>query len=333
MHFDVTVYTADARGTVVRTLASLARFIARSPAYDVCFAGFYAQPLAVALSTLQRRPIVLDAYVSTYDTLCEDRRWFRPRSPVGRLARWLDERSCQIATHIVTDTRAHAGYFQETFGIPDSKFTTIYVGCDETLFHPRDEAPSNRQRFEVFTYGAFLPLHGVEVIVRAAALLRDRPDIHFTLGGDGTRRRAVERLIAELGLTSVDLVGWIPLEQLPGHIARASVCLGGHFSTVPKAARVIPTKTFQFVAMGKPTIAADNAATRELFTPGEHVYGVPMGNPAVLAQAIRTLAGDGDLRQRIAAGGHRVFSERLTTKAIADNLVPIIQEAQCASAS
>jgi glycosyltransferase involved in cell wall biosynthesis len=50
-----------------------------------------------------------------------------------------------------------------------------------------------------------------------------------------------------------------------------------------------------------------------------------MGDPAALAQAIRTLADDGDLRQRIAAGGHRVFRQRLTTQAIAGQLAPIIE--------
>jgi glycosyltransferase involved in cell wall biosynthesis len=324
MHFNVIVCTTNAHSIIARIVTGLARFIVRHPNYGVCFAGFYGQPLAIALSLLQRKPIILDAYVSTYDTLCEDRRWFRPRSPVGRLARWFDRRSCQVVAHVITDTWADARYYEESFGVPKSKLTAVYVGCDETLFYPRDEVPADPQRFEVFYYSAFLPLHGTEVVVQAAALLRDRPEIHLTLGGDGMRRAAVQQMIADLDLTNVDLVGWIPLEQLPDYIARASVCLGGHFSTIPKAARVISTKTFQFVAMRKPTIVADNPATREIFTPGEHVYAVPMGDPAALAEAIETLADDCMLRHRIAFGGYEVFQQRLTTCAIADELVSII---------
>ena len=325
-HFEVDVFTTGVRSTVARIISGLARFIARRPDYDVCFAGFYGQPIAIALSFLQRKPIVLDAYVSTYDTLCEDRRWFHPRSPVGRLAHWLDRRSCQVATHVITDTQAHAHYFTETFGVPSDKITPMYVGCDETLFYPHDEAPIASPCFEVFYYGAFLPLHGTEVIVQAAALLRDRPEIHFTLGGDGRRRPSAQRMIADLSLTNVELVGWIPLEQLPKYIARASICLGGHFSTVPKAARVISTKTFQFIAMRKPTIVADNPATREVFIPGEHVYAVPMGSPAALAEAIRTLADDGALRSCIAVGGYRLFQQRLATPIVADQLACVVGE-------
>jgi glycosyltransferase involved in cell wall biosynthesis len=135
---------------------------------------------------------------------------------------------------------------------------------------------------------------------------------------------SVQRMVEELSLSNLELIGWIPLEQLPNHIALGTICLGGHFSTIPKATRVISTKTFQFIAMQKPTIVGDNPATRELFTPGEHVWAVPMGDPEALAEAIQTLADDIELRRRLANNGHRVFQERLTTQAIADQLATIM---------
>jgi len=283
---------------------------------------------------LQRKPIVLDAYVSTYDTLCEDRGWFRPRSPLGRLAFWLDQRSCDVAARVIVDTQSHAHYFATMFDLPQDKLAPVYVGCDENLFYPRADTSGAPDLFEVFYYGAFLPLHGTDIIVQAAALLRDRPEIHFTIGGAGARYAAVQSMVAELSLETVDLIGWIPLEQLPTYIAAAAVCLGGHFSTIPKAARVISTKTFQFIAMRKPTIVGDNAATRELFVPGEHVSAVPMGDPEALAAAIRALADDEGLRQRIAAGGFQVFQESLTTRAIFERqLAPTMEGVLCASVS
>ncbi len=332
-HHDVAVLTPAVRGTVLRTLLGLVRLIASRPRADVYVAGFYAQPLAIALALLGRKPIIVDAYVSTYDTLCEDRRWFKPRSPAGRLAFWLDRRSCQVAARAITDTHAHVQYFANTFDLPPARFEPIYVGCDETLFHPREASLPDPQRFDVFYYGAFLPLHGTETIIQAAALLRDRPQIRFTLGGDGMRRAAVEKLIAYLALDNVELVGWIPMDDLPGYIARASICLGGHFSAVPKAARVISTKTFQFLAMGKPTIVADNPATRELFAPGEHVWMVPMDDPAALAEAIVTLAADPALQDRIAAAGRQLYGDRLATHVIADQLARIVEQVICTSAS
>lgn len=332
-NFEVTALTSRAGSTAGRMLSGLVRFVARQPQRDVCFAGFYGQPLAIALSVLQQGPILLDAYVSTYDTLCYDRRWFGPRSPWGRLTYWLDSRGFQSAAHIITDTDANGDYIASTFDIPREKISTVYVGCDETLFHPREKTWTDERQFEVFCYGSFLRLHGADVIVEAAALLRDRPEIHFTLGGDGECRRDIEREINRLGLTNLELPGWIPLRQVPEYINRASICLGGHFSTVPKAARVVSTKTFQFVAMRKATVVGDNAATREIFEPGKHVLAVPMGNPSALADAICTLVDNPILRRRIALGGYEVFEERLSTQHIADQLAAIVEDMSCGSAS
>jgi len=322
---DVTVLTGKGRNIPLRILTGLIRFITHGHKYDICWAGFYGQPVALLLSSIQRKPVILDAYVSTYDTLCEDRALFRPRSLPGRLSYWLDQKSCQKAALVVTDTRANAQYFVQTIGVPEEKLRVVYVGCDESLFYPRPEAVSC---CEVFYYGSFLPIHGVEIIIQAAALLKDRQDVHFTIGGTGPLFRKIEQMTRRLDLRNVSLVGWIPMEQLPMYIARASICLGGHFSTVPKAARVISTKTFQFVAMRKPTIVGDNAATRELFIPGKHVYAVPMGDPVALADAIQTLSSDKTLSHYISSGGYEVFRQQLTTHAIASQL-----EVSCTSVS
>ena len=323
MHHDVTVLTPQLRGIPARIATGLARYMLQLPACDVVVAGFYGQPLALALSRLQRKPVILDAFVSTYDTLCEDRRRFRPDSLAGRLAFWLDAAGCRVARRVLTDTAANAAYFRGTFGLPGDKLAPIYVGCDESLFFPRPPV-AHREGCEVFYYGAFLPLHGVDVILRAAELLKWHPAIHFTVGGAGPGLRQMQQLATDLALSNVDFTGWIPIDRLPEYIAAADICLGGHFSKLPKASRVIATKTFQFVAMGKPTVLGDNAATRELFVPGKDVLAVPMGDPSALANAVQALAEDVTLRSRIAAGGRARFEAGATTAVIAQQLAELI---------
>ncbi|MEM2676104.1 MAG: glycosyltransferase [Candidatus Bathyarchaeia archaeon] len=327
---DVTVLTGNGHNIAARSVGGLLKWGLRRPKYDVVLAGFYGQPIALSLALLQRQPVILDAYISTYETLCEDRKLFHPRSIIGRLAYWIDQKSCQLANVVLTDTWADAQYFSRQFGVPQEKLKVIYVGCDESLFYPRSDAILSSPHCEVFYYGSFLPLHGTEVIIQAAALLKDRKDIHFTLGGNGPLFKSVKQMVVELGLENVSLIGWIPIEQLPLYIARATICLGGHFSTIPKAARVISTKTFQFIAMRKPTIVGDNEAVKEVFIHREHIYAVPMGDPEALADAIRLLA-DSELRHRIAIGGYEIFRQKFATPVIATQLASLIKDALCTS--
>ncbi len=322
---DVTVLTSGARNTPARLLGGAAQLLAHRAPHDLCFAGFYGQPLALAASVVQRAPVILDAFVSTYDTLCEDRRTFSPRSAAGHLAFWLDDASCRRAAHVISDTEANAEYLARTFGVPRERLSALHVGCDESVFFPQPTGcPTSR--FEVFHYGAFLALHGTDVIVRAAALLRDCPDIHFTLGGDGPLRGDVVAMVEELGLDNVSLPGWIPFEQLPGYIARADVCLGGHFSTIPKAQRVVATKTYQFIAMARPTVVGDNAASRETFVPGQHVRAVRMADPEALARAIAELRDDPSLRARLASAAYALFQQHYSSVAIGQRLTRIMDD-------
>jgi glycosyltransferase involved in cell wall biosynthesis len=313
----------------IRHLRLLGKLLAGSRRHDVVFVGFYGYLLVFLARLLSRRPLIFDAYLSTYNTLCFDRRTFAPNSLVGRMAFWLDKLACSIADVVVVDTRAHLNYFVETYGLPPEKFAVLYLGCDEELFYPR--RPPSGPQFKVFYYGSYLPLQGIEYIIRAAKLLEDQPDIVFQIAGQGMRYAEMRDLAASLGCRNIEFIDWIPYARLPEYIAEASVCLGGHFSNSDKAQNVIATKTYQFLAMAKPTIVGACAANAEIFTHGEHVYMCRMADPRSLADAILALRADGALRRTIAWGGYLQFAERYSTPRLGEVIQEIIQQA-CAPA-
>jgi glycosyltransferase involved in cell wall biosynthesis len=294
--------------------------------YDGVFVGFYGQPLLPIVKLLTRKPIVFDAFVSTYDTLCFDRKWFKPNSVGGRLAYWLDRYTCLLADKVLLDTKTHADYFAETFDLPREKISVLYLGYDDNTFYPRDVQPTeDPEKFTVFYYGSFLPLQGIEYIVRAAKLLEHEPAVQFQIAGRGSTYREIRRLAKDLAVTNVEFMGWIPYHQLPAAIARASICLGGHFSAIGKAQRVIAGKTYQFLAMGKPTIVGGNPANRELFTHKKNVYVCRMADEEALAAAIMALKDDQRLREQIAIEGCRLVTSTLNIQKLSQSLLSIIE--------
>lgn len=272
--------------------------------WDVLFIGFYGQPLVFPARLRWSGPLILDAFVSTYDTYCFDRRIFKPRSIFGRMTFCLDRFSCRMANIVVVDTLAQAQYFEHTFGIPRSKIRVLYVGCDEQLFSPRDVPMPNKPT--ILFYGSFLPLHGVDVILYAAKQMVNEC-LRFVLIGRGQEYQYARALARELGVSNVEFLDPVPLETLPEIIARATICLGGHFGRSEKARRVIAGKTFQCLAVGKPTIVGDNPANRELFSHGENVWMCPMADPTALANAIRHLLGSPQLCQKLGEAGRQII--------------------------
>jgi glycosyltransferase involved in cell wall biosynthesis len=148
--------------------------------------------------------------------------------------------------------------------------------------------------------GKLTPLHGLETILAAAGLA---PEITFRVIGSGQ----LESLLATRP-GNVDWVPWVEYEDLPAEF-QAAGCALGIFGTGAKAARVIPNKAFQALACAAPLITADTPAARELLAEGRDALLVPPGNPVALAEAIRLLARDEEVRARIGAAGRRTYEE------------------------
>lgn len=311
---------ASAAATYPRRLGSvLPQILMASGRFDLYLAGFLGQPLMPFMRARGLRPIVLDAFVSIYDTLCLDRQTFSPRSPAGQVSRWLDAWALRWARCVLTDTHASADFMAQEFGVARSKFVPVPVGADESLFYPQPSPTGNDT--EVLYYSSYLPLHGTATVIEAANLLRERDEITFTLIGSGPERSRVEGIARRFGLTNCRFIDWVPLEELPARIAACQIFLGGHFNAESaKARRVVPGKVYQGLAMAKPTIVGECEAGRDWFQHGESAYTVPMGDPMALANAVSELAGSAPLRIRIGEGGRSLYEQRFSEAAVAARL-------------
>jgi len=315
------VYKGGVRSILWRSLVSFLQLIPRliKRDFDFLFVGFFGQLLTQMITPFCNKKLVLDMFVSAYDTLVEDRKITDKNSWLSKLFYRLDKESGKKANLIFIDTNAQAEYFHKEFGIPLSKMTRVFVGCDEALFHPLPEKPATQT---VLYYCSYLPLHGVDVVVDAAELLQADTAIRFKIIGKGMEFEKVQKSILDKGLKNIELVEPVSIEQLPLEIQDSLICLGGHFGASAKACRVIPGKVFQIIAMGKPVIVGDNAANRELLTNRVDSWFCEMNNPTALAEAIRTLYHDQALRSQLSKGALETYQR----SAKSEQLISLIQE-------
>ena len=282
-------------------------------------AGFYGNLIARLIGKKGHTPLLFDAFVSTYDTLVNDRQVFSPNSPGAKASSWLDAQACRRADHLLCDTRANAGYFISQHAVPADRIDRIFVGCDETLFKPSTRVIKH-DTIEVLFYGTYLPLHGVDVIVKAAELLQDHPQIHVSILGDGKGRPEIQKLAEAQQLSNVRFLPAVPIAELPAFIGQADICLGGPFGSGQKADRVITGKTFQMLAMAKPVIVSANLANPELLTDRRDALFCKRADPRDLADAILRLAESPKLRTRIGENGYRSFKRKASLPIITEQL-------------
>lgn len=286
--------------------------------FDLVIVAFPGHTVVWLARLLFGRPIVFDAFVSLYDSNVFDRKKYGSTS-VRACLDWLrDYASIRIADIVLLDTTAHIDYFAETFGLPREKFLRVPVGTDEQIFHPHDAPPA--REFIVHFHGTFIPLHGIPYIIEAARLLAAEP-IRFRIVGSGQESERVHKEVARLGLSNIEFIEIVPLQELPSLIASAQVCLG-IFGDTAKTGRVVPNKVFEYMAMGKPIVTADSPAVRELFAPDSPpLVLVPPADAAALAAALRRLLDDPAQLRLYGEAAERFFKAHLVPRTIVANLL------------
>jgi glycosyltransferase involved in cell wall biosynthesis len=298
------------------------RFLA-SPRPDFLFVGYsghFDVLPAWCLSRLRRVPLVFDAFLSLYDSFVLDRTTIEPGSVKARLLATVDRTACRLADRVLLDTESHRDFFCRTFAVPAEKIWVLPIGADETVFRPASGHSGAGRPFTVLHFGRYIPLHGLDTVVRAAAILEaDGAPCRFLLVGDGEERGRIESLARELKLRTLEFRPAVAPERLAEVVQSADLCLG-IFGRTGKAARVVPNKVYEAMAAGKPVITGDSPAAREMLTDGEDCLLCPMGDPQALAAGIRRVARDPALALRLAEAGRRRFERSAASAVIGDML-------------
>ena len=153
--------------------------------------------------------------------------------------------------------------------------------------------------------GTLKPWHGVEDLVRAAALAR--VPWRLRLVGDGPQRAALEDLAAELGV-DLELVGAVPPEQVPATLEGALVAVapypdsGDHYFS--------PLKVYEYGAAALPVVASRIGQIPEVVRDGVTGVLVPPSDPAALAAAVDRLAGDPAAARAMGAAARGLMERR-----------------------
>jgi glycosyltransferase involved in cell wall biosynthesis len=245
--------------------------------------------LVLLFKIFYKGKIIFDAFTSIYDSFVYDRKLVKKKSLKAFYYYLLDFFSCRAADILVFDTLEHKDYFLKTFKVKKKKKFIIFpVAVNLEIIkriNPKDRPVNLENKFIVLFYGYYIPLQGVEYIIKAADILRENRNIHFVLIGSGQTRREINRLYRKLKLNNITFLNRIPYVDLIKHIKMSDVCLG-IFGGTEKSLRVIPNKVIDYMACGKIVITGRSPAMERYFQNSKDVIYCNMADEKDLAQKI-----------------------------------------------
>jgi len=198
----------------------------------------------------------------------------------------------------------------------------ISNGADPTHFGSSADRAGVRARFGLGDrfvasfVGTLGMAHGLDTILDAAEILRERPDVLFWLVGEGARSAELRDEARRRGLDNVRFEGQLPREDIPGVLAASDAALV-LLRPDPLFETVLPSKMFEAMAAACPVILGVRGESRTLLDESGGGIGIEPGSGAALASAVIELAADPGRRQRCGALGRAYVTARLSHDALA----------------
>lgn len=248
-----------------------------------------------------------------------------------RLLRALSAFLYRTCNHLVVVTPAFKRDLVAKWRVPADKISLVQNGVETDLFTPvgGHENVKGELGFEgkfLVSYIGTLGLaHGLQAMVQAAAQLHSTsPDIHLLLVGEGADKERLVSMVSDLHLTNVHFLFQQPRDKIPAIIRACDVCLvllrkADVFETV------IPTKMLEFMACGRPVILGVGGQARQVIEAAKAGLCIEPEDPAALAQAVRQLYRDTQLRESLGDNGRRYIVENLSRTQTAKTYVDVLE--------
>ncbi len=193
-------------------------------------------------------------------------------------------------------------------GANSQRVEVVHNWVDIELFKSRDGKDLRREynldsKFVVMFLGTLGFAQGLENVIEAARLLTDyRNEIEIVFLGEGVKRERLKTIIKKYGLYNFTFISPKPNFEIPKFLSLADSYLV-YLRKNNLFKITIPSKIYEYMAMGKPIILGVKGEALRLIEEGKCGIGVEPESPEDLARAILELFKNKEIATRMGENG------------------------------
>ncbi|WP_306481410.1 glycosyltransferase [Limnobacter sp.] len=285
--------------------------------------------IEILIARLMNKQVVLDFYLSQYDTSVNDRKTVDKNSFNAKLAYIKDRFLLKISTKIIFLNWAEASYYHEVVGkeIEEKKIHILPLCVDykkEMIGQRRHES---KDSFIICWWGTYIPLHGLEVVFEALSII-NRMDIKMKVYGDCDKKTIpYMKLVESLNLNDVvtfDNSCTFNNGRLAPRLVNECDLALGNFGSSKKSTTVLVNKVVDALSLGLPCLTIRTLASMELLTDEKGVIYCD-GNANSIAKEILVCVNNKSYIKEKGFAGREIFLEKFSYEVFSEKLIKILR--------
>jgi len=250
---------------------------------------------AIWASKIFSKKLVVEIYISLYDTLVRDRKLIRDGSRKAKVALNRDRLALTQPDYIIHTSSHELVHWEKLLGTSvDLRKVFVAPLCSVYPVTLRRSFMQDSS-LNICWWGTFIPLHGLDNILQAMRILQEAKlkftcslfgvdNSFFSIYADKIKQNKLEDhvfLRKDLSFSNGSLPQYL--------IDNCDLALG-IFGNTDKAYNAVPNKLIEALSMGIPTLTMSSPALREFFNP-ENDFWACEPAPESIAASILTIAG------------------------------------------
>lgn len=290
-----------------RRLSRMVRAAARAQALGAAVYHLHDPeliPLGLYLKATTGARVIFDCHENNTAYLRQKRHLPGPlRAGLTLAMAGMERLAARCFDAIITADVGVAGLYQSRFGARRVITVHNFPQLDLFLAQPLDPVA---QPYDLVYHGT-IPRYHLEIAFAVAEELRNRGvRARWLFFGKCPEAAWAQSELARRGLEDDFIIdpNLLPHEQVAARVRQAKVGFIP-LPDLPKFQHNIPTKLFEFMALGLPTVLSDLPPSRPFVGDGACAIMVPPDDVAAYADAIIHLLDNPELRRRMGAEGRR----------------------------
>ncbi|RMD49381.1 MAG: glycosyltransferase family 1 protein [Ignavibacteria bacterium] len=245
------------------------------------------------------------------------------------LAKYYEKVICSNADHVFTVSTALKEFLIKERGVLQKNITVTPNAINPEKYKHIPSPEIVRTRFNldrqlvVGFIGSLREWHGVDILMDIIPeVLSKHSGCYFMIVGRGELEEKFRQFIKDQGLDNrVVLTGWVPHDEIPQYISAMDITLMPNSNFYGS-----PMKVFEYMAVGKATIAPRLGPLQEVIEEGVNGILVEPGNAKELSRAILDLLNNPEKRSKIGENARKHILTNFSWKRNAEKVVQVYEQ-------